>query len=108
MTNASPPLRRRVVTGSILAVGWIAAVVVYATASPVADDPDVYDIEHSKRYLRQLEMIGGKAAVFTSELNEWVASLWHGRALAYTIAVLTIAVAIGYWLWDRAPRSRSP
>ena len=93
---------------AILAAGWLAALVVYATAEPVEENPDLVDLEQSKRYVRQLEIIGGKAAVLGSELTEWLEGLWHGRRLAYTIAVLTAAAAGGYALWDRARERPGP
>lgn len=99
---------RRVVA-AILIVGWAIALGAYLTApAPVAEDEqvsgEIYDMEHSKTHLRQIEMIGGKAAVFTAELNDAIASLWEGRNRAYTIAGLTVAVAGGYVLIRRAAR----
>lgn len=100
-----PVIRSRLVVAIILIVGWTIAAGGYVSAPPpVPEDPDVYDMEHSKKYLRQVEMIGGKAAVFTAELNAWVASLWEGRNRAYTIAGLTVALACGYVLVLRAGR----
>lgn len=48
----------------------------------------------TKGYQGQMEYIGGKANVLGSEISGWFASLWHGRNLAYTLAVLTIVVAL--------------
>jgi hypothetical protein len=101
MTSSRTPWpRHRVVTCAILAVGWAIALVVWVTAAtPVVENPDVEDLLHSKRYLRQTEMIGGKAAVLGNDLREWFDGLWQGRELAYTIEVLTALVALGYYLW---------
>ena len=46
-----------------------------------------------------LDLIGLDTAdhisnVLFDEFNRWFASLWHGRTLAYTIAVLAIAIAV--------------
>ena len=84
------------IPAGILAVGWSIAVAVYATAAPVVEDDLVDDWEHSRKYLLQLERIGGKAAVLGTEMNRWFAGLWQGRSLAYTIAFLTAALALGY------------
>jgi hypothetical protein len=105
MTRLSRSDVRRFAIAGILAVGWTVAAAVYATASPAQEDPDVYDMQHSKRYERQVEMLGGKATVMANEMTEWFAGIWQGTRLAYTIAVLTIAVACAYYLWDRALRS---
>ncbi|WP_248342436.1 hypothetical protein [Anaeromyxobacter paludicola] len=88
----------------ILLVGFAIAVALYATAPPVEEDEDVLAWERSKRYQRQLEQIGGKAVVLTSELNDRVASLWEGKARACTTAVATLLVAGGYLLVRRAGR----
>ena len=104
MRSAAWP-RYRVVAAAILAVGWAIALVVYVTASPVIENPEVEEIEHSKAYLRQTEMIGGKAAVLGDELREWFDSLWHGQRLAFTIAAITAIVALVYHWWEStAPR----
>jgi hypothetical protein len=98
-----PLTRGRLVVAIILIVGWTIAAGVYVTAPPPAPESyEVDDLEHSKKYLRQIEMIGGKAAVFTSELDAWLGSLWEGRNRAYTIASLTVALACGYVLVRRA------
>ena len=104
MRSAAWP-RYRVVAAAILAVGWAIALVVYVTASPVVENPEVEEIEHSKAFLRQTEMIGGKAAVLGDELREWFDSLWHGQRLAFTIAAITAIVALVYHWWEStAPR----
>jgi hypothetical protein len=96
--------RRRLATLGILAVGWAAALAVYLSAGPVEDDPEAYDLTHSRIYDRQLEVIGGKAAIMGRDLQDWLASLGHGRRLAYPIAAATIVVALGYRAWDRDAR----
>ncbi len=48
---------------------------------------------NTKDYQGQMEYIGGKANVLGSELTSWVVGLFHGRHLAYTLAVLTLVAA---------------
>jgi hypothetical protein len=38
-----------------------------------------------------MERLEGKQGVLMAELTDWFASLWHGRNLAYTLAVLSIS-----------------
>jgi hypothetical protein len=107
--GTDPVNHARRVVATILIVGWAIALGVYVTAPPpVPEDEQVSgeidDMEHSKTHLRQIEMVGGKAAVFTAELNEGIASLWEGRTRAFTIAGLTVALAGGYVLIRRAAR----
>lgn len=103
--DLSHSARALLVASGILVVGWSAALWVYLTSAPVVEDYDVYDWEHSKKYLRQVEVIGGKAAVCVSQLNDWLAGLWQGQSLAYTMAVLTAVVALLSYF---AQRSRQP
>lgn len=99
--QASPSSRRHFITGGILCVGWLIALIVYITSEPTMEDYDIYEMEHSRKYLRQVEMIGGKAALFANDLREWVAGLFHGRSLAYTIAVVAAIVALAAHLLQR-------
>jgi ABC-type cobalt transport system substrate-binding protein len=82
----------------ILVVGLVIAVVIYVT---VADDGSTavsQELPHTRQYEYQLERFGGKAAVLAAEFNQWFESLWHGKQLASTVALLSIAVALGCYL----------
>jgi hypothetical protein len=84
--------RQRVVAGAILGAGFVAAFLIYLTAPPPADALGPR-LEDSKRYLRQMELYGGKANVFASGVREWFEGLWHGKALASTVACLSVVLA---------------
>jgi len=88
---------------SVLAIGWSIAAAVYLAASPVAVDGDTYDLQHSRKYVREVEGLEGKTALLTNDLNAWMAGLWHGTNLAYTIAVITAGVATACWFLVGAP-----
>jgi hypothetical protein len=88
----------------ILVVGWLAALFVYLA---MGDEPGAnagYQIVNGHTYtipldsstaeMQQLARIGGKASVWTYQFDRWLASLWHGRRLAYTLAVLTGGMAL--------------
>ncbi len=94
--------RRRVVVATILAVGWIAAVAVYLAVPGVPEDEAIAEMQGSREYERQVEVLGGKGALLAAQLDQWLAGLWQGKNLAYTIAVLTALVAFAYWAWERA------
>jgi hypothetical protein len=51
--------------------------------------------EDSKKYLRDLQLYGGKANVLMDELRRWFVGLWHGKSLAFTIACISIFVSFG-------------
>lgn len=75
----------------LLVIGLLAAVIIFCTARPPEDLGILGDDVPTKRESLQLEKIGGKSYVLFSNINEWFGSLWHGRTLAYTVGVLSIA-----------------
>jgi hypothetical protein len=80
------PLQIRLYLASvvILVAGLIGAAVIYAMA-PAEDSAErVYGITNDQRYV--------------AELHQWFNGLWHGKPLAYTVAVLCTALAGGcFW-----------
>ena len=84
---------------AILVAGLVSAALIYAFAT---DDPDAEaaaEIASSRAYQHNLELMGGKFALLSTEFDDWFASLWHGRPLAYTVAVLSVAVAgVCFWV----------
>ncbi|SMG57881.1 hypothetical protein [Paraburkholderia susongensis] len=100
------PLRKRLYfTGAaILLAGLIAAALIYASA-PSPDSAVAMYSAVDPRYQIELQRIGGNAAVLMAQLHQWFDSLWHGVALAYTVAVLGIVLAgvcffIGHFFAD--------
>ena len=85
------------ITAGLLAAGLGSAGVLYLRARPKAPNPLGYEPQDTKRYLRQLEMVGGKANVLAEAFQRWFAGLWEGRNLAFTVGVLTALLAFGYW-----------
>ena len=82
------------------------AVLLYMTAASSSPDPLGYDPFTSKKYVRELELYGGKLNLLAVEFRQWLVSLWRGTALAYTIAVLTLILSS--LLWFIASRVASP
>jgi|CZKI01.1.fsa_nt_gi hypothetical protein len=82
----------------VLVAGSVGSVWVYRRAAQSdANDaiiPGVYD---TKKYQDQLERYGGKANILATEIREWFAGLWHGRHLAYTLAVLAFLIAFMFF-----------
>ena len=95
----------------ILIAGLLGAAALYLTAGDDPGDVDGYEfvngtayaitLQDSKRYRHDLELFGGKAAVMADDFNRWLASLWHGKRLSVTLAVLSIGLAL---LFFRAAR----
>lgn len=77
----------------ILVAGLIGAAVIYVTA-PEPDSAElIYGATSNPQYQLGLRRIGGTAEVVMAEFHQWFDSLWHGKPLAYTVAVLCAAVA---------------
>jgi hypothetical protein len=89
----TPEGRIRAGTRAILVLGFIAAVVIYLTAQPPPGNPLGYDPLDTKKYLRDLEVYGGKANVLAAQFRDWFDGLWHGKQLAFTVAVITVLAA---------------
>jgi hypothetical protein len=89
--------RVRQITAAILATGFGAALAIYVAAAPKGPNPLGYEPEDTKKYLRDLEMFGGKVNVLATEFNRWWEGLWHGRNLATTVAWLTFFTALAFW-----------
>jgi hypothetical protein len=89
----TPQARIRAGTHAILALGFAAAVAIYLTARPPTGNPLGYDPLENKAYVHDLEVFGGKANVLVAEFRDWFGSLWHGRQLAFTVAVITVLAA---------------
>jgi len=90
----SRAMHRRFLTGAILALGLSVAVAIYLTAAPAPQNDDLDEMVQSKQYERQVEMLGGKAAVLATDLTRWFSGLWQGKPLAYTVACLTVLAAL--------------
>jgi hypothetical protein len=86
----------RLGTRAILVLGFAAAVVIYLTAQPLPENPLGYDPLQNKAYVHDLELYGGTANVLIAEFRDWFDSLWHGKQLAFTAAVITVLAAYAF------------
>ncbi len=103
-------LRRiRQLTAGLLAAGLGTATLIYLLAAPQAPNPFGYEPQDTKKYLRDLELYGGKVNVLATEFMRGWGGLWHGRHLATTVAVLTLLLAFAFWfLATRMARTADP
>jgi hypothetical protein len=84
---------------AILLVGLAAAALIYVFAEDDGDTDLAGEIASGRMYEHNLELMGGKFAVYVDRFNHWFAGLWHGRPLAYTVAVLAVTIAlVCFWL----------
>ncbi|HVU35017.1 MAG TPA: hypothetical protein VHE61_16405 [Opitutaceae bacterium] len=91
------------ITAIILLAGLGVALAVFMAASPTAQPGWTPDPLSAKQYNLELEKYGGKANILATEISQTFQSLWHGRNLAYTIAVLTVAGAWLFWYVATTP-----
>ncbi len=84
---------------AILLVGLASAALIYVFAGDDRDAEAAREIASGRMYEHNLELVGGKLNVYLVHFNDWLASLWHGTSLAYTIAVLAVIVALAcFWV----------
>lgn len=103
----------------VLLAGLLSAVLIYQTADEESRSASVYERgedasypaapQDSKKYLRDMELYGGKANVLATEFRLWFASLWQGKPLAYMVACITIFLSFAvFYAAGRLPRSSKP
>jgi hypothetical protein len=90
----------------ILLAGLGSAIWIYQTAGNDSNSVIGYEEEDgafypmmpedSKKFLRDLELYGGKTGVLMYEFRRWFVGLWHGKSLAYTVACITILISLGF------------
>ena len=80
----------------MLVLGLSGAAGIFFSAEPERYDPLINDPLGRKRYARQMQVIGGKANLLAADFNDWFGSLWHGQALAGSMAVLTVVATLTF------------
>jgi hypothetical protein len=85
--------RLRIAAFAILIAGLGVALGIYIGAGDDVPAGAFDALYGSKRYVRDLQLYGGKASVLFDEFMRWFGSLWEGRRLAGSVAVLTLAVS---------------
>jgi hypothetical protein len=93
----------------VLLIGLIAALLIYVFAADDAEVDYARQIASGRMYEHNLAVMGGKFAVYADQFNQWFDGLWHGRPLAYTVAVLAVAISlVCFWVaWMTAGPSPS-
>jgi len=69
----------------------------------------VYPAEggNTKRYVHDLQLYGGNAAVLADEFIRWFNGLWRGESLAYTVGIITIAISLVLFLIARSTNGQA-
>jgi hypothetical protein len=119
MSNAELKQRLRLSCLIILVAGLCGAMLIYLLAEDIPDDSLGYVIVNgtvyplatrdSKKYRREVERFGGKAALVFDDFNRWFTERWQGKALGKTVAWISILVSLGIYLFANSlgPDARS-
>ncbi len=62
---------------------------------------------YNKRYVHDLQVYGGNAAMLADRFTRWFNGLWHGTTLAYTVAVISLVLSFGIFVVANNVSSRS-
>ncbi len=107
------------ISALILVVGLGSAMLIYRTAENNLSGVIGYEEEggfvypilpgETKKYLRDMELYGGKANVIADEFRHWVVGLWQGKSLAYTVACIVIITSFGvFYVANHLPSCQDP
>lgn len=102
MEDSKTAHRLYLIGGIILLAGLGIALLVHLTAGPSQSNWG-YDLaggsyypinpEDSKLYRHDLELYGGKAGLLADGIRRWFVGLWQGKALAKTVAWISIFIS---------------
>ena len=89
----------------ILLVGLISSVLIYRAAINDSSSDSSYEIVggyvypggggYTKKYIHDLQLYGGNAAVLTDEFMRWFTGLWHGKKLSFTVTGIAFVLSLG-------------
>jgi hypothetical protein len=97
-----PHARFCLILAAILVAGLGAALLLFLLAELPSANP-LGDPGDSKLYVHDMLLYGGKTNLVMGEFMEWIGSLWHGKRLSVTIAVLTLLLAAAFYYFFAPP-----
>jgi hypothetical protein len=97
LKHLTPLTRCYLVTLGILLCGIGSSVAIYLAADDTPENPFA-EFEQSKRFAYEVQRMGGKMALVANDAGIWFAGLWQGRQLAYTVACITLVIALAYYV----------
>lgn len=95
----------------ILLTGLCSSIVIYQAAMHNAAGDSSYEFSggfvypgeggYTKKYVHDLQLYGGNAAVLSDQFMRWLTGLWTGESLAYTVCFLTGVISLVLFLIAR-------
>lgn len=92
----------------ILLVGLSGSALIYQAAINDSTSDQSYEIVggyvypgaggYTKKYVHDLQLYGGSAAVLADEFMRWFTSLWHGKSLSLIVAGLAFILSFGVFI----------
>ena len=82
----------------ILFIGLLGAELIYYFATDDEAAELASQLTRGKAYEHNVQVIGGNFSLYAARLGDWFSGLWQGRQLAYTVAVLSVAIAAACFL----------
>ncbi len=112
MTNEMQNRRLRtwlyLTSGVILLAGLASSVMIYLAAMNNPADDSSYDIVggfvypggggYTKKYVHDLQLYGGNAAMLADQFTRWFSGLWHGKSLSYTVAGIAFLLSFAIFV----------
>ncbi len=90
-------------SGAVLLVGVVSSILIYLAAINDESADSGYEViggfvypgggAYNKKYIHDLQVYGGNAAMLADRFIRWFNGLWHGTSLAYTVAVISLLVS---------------
>ncbi len=98
-------------SAAVLIIGVVSSVLIYVAAANEEAADSGYDViggfvypgggAYNKKYIHDLQVYGGNAAMLADRFNRWFFGLWHGTTLAYTVAVIAVFLALVLFILGR-------
>src|SRR5512143_2473031 len=92
----------------ILLIGLISSVLIYRAAMNDSTSDLSYETVggfvypgaggYTKKYVHDLQLYGGNAAVLADEFTRWFAGLWHGKSLSFIVAGIAFLLSFGVFI----------
>jgi hypothetical protein len=98
-------------SAAILLVGLSSSVLIYRAAINDSTSDSSYEIVggyvypggggYTKKYVHDLQLYGGNAAVLADEFMRWLTGLWHGKSLSFVVAGIAFILSLGVFIAAR-------
>ncbi len=106
------------ISAAVLLGGLVGSLLVYRAAANEETAVSSYEViggfvypgggAYNKRYVHDLQVYGGNAALLADRFTRWFNGLWRGTSLAYTVAVISLVLSFVAFIAARNVPIRSP